>query len=167
MTAEHLLFVPPEHFKVGYRSEHDGGTLTEFVAEGETVEEWSQMLTVQVFRNLDADAPVFLERVGDHYVKDCPGTTAKGIFTGHANGYVVSMLLLKCPHNHATGRPETTAFRVIRGKDALYSVQFAWRAIPSDQDIDAVMHRLAGVSVCDTRTGQHPCAAPDSFAAGK
>jgi hypothetical protein len=70
MTAEHLLFVLPEHFKVGYRSEHDGGTLTEFVAEGETVEEWSQRLTIQVFRNVDADAPVFLERVGDHYVKD-------------------------------------------------------------------------------------------------
>jgi hypothetical protein len=131
VAGENLLFAPPDHFKVGYRSDHDNSTLTESVPDGETVEQWSKMLTVQVFRLADVDAPVFLERVGARYMKDCPGTTARGVFTGHVNGYVVSMLLLRCPHNHATGQPETTAFRVIRGKDALYSVQFAWRAVPS------------------------------------
>jgi hypothetical protein len=56
-------------------------------------------------------------------MKDCPGTTAQGVFTGQVNGYVVSMLVLKCPKNPGTWKPETTAFRVIKGNDALYSVR--------------------------------------------
>jgi hypothetical protein len=97
----------------------------------------------------------------------CPGTTAKGIYTGQVNGYVVSMLVLKCPSNPNTGKPETTAFRVIKGKDALYSVQRAWRLVPSDQEIDEVMHALAKVTVCDTRTAEHPCPAPDAVVPGR
>jgi len=98
--------------------------------------------------------PVVTNRIR---LRPCAGTTAKGIFTGQVNGYVVSMLVLKCPLNPATGKPETTAFRVIRGKDALYSVQRAWRAVPADGEFDAVMHALAKVSVCDSRAPDHPC----------
>ena len=93
----------------------------------------------------------------------CPGTTAKGIFTGQVNGYVTSMLLLWCPKNPGTGKPETTAFRGIRGKDALYLVQRAWRAVPSDADLAAVMQTLGRVTVCDTRTPEHPCPALDTL----
>ena len=89
----------------------------------ETVEDWSQMLTVQIY------------------------------------------LVLKCPKNPATGKPETTAFRVIKGKNALYSVQRAWRSVPSDKEIDEVMHALAKVTVCDTRTADHPCPSFDSLVA--
>jgi hypothetical protein len=102
-------------------------------------------------------------------MNDCPGTTAKGkrIYTGQVNGYVVSMLLLRCPMNPHTGKPETTAFRVIKGKDALYSVQRAWRAVPSDQDVANVMEGLGKVTVCDTRTPEHPCPALDSLVPSK
>lgn len=137
--------------------------MTEFVPAGQTVEDWTEMLTVQVFRHATVDAPSFLRAVGTRYMEACPGTTAKGIFTGHVNGYVVSMLLLKCPQNPATRKPETTAFRVIKGNDALYSVQHAWRAVPSDQDVDRAMHDLAKVTVCDTRAADHPCPSFDSL----
>jgi hypothetical protein len=52
---------------------------------------------------------------------------------------------------------------VIKGKDALYSVQRAWRAVPSDQDVANVMQALAKVTVCDTRTPEHPCPSLDSL----
>jgi hypothetical protein len=125
------------------------------------------MLTVQVFRGATVDAATFLQGVGKRYMDACPGTTAKGVYTGQVNGYVVSMLLLKCPQNPGTGKPETTAFRVIKGKDALYSVQRAWRSVPSDQELDDVMHTLAKVTVCDTRTPEHPCPSFDSLVPAK
>lgn len=167
LEAENLLVSPPRDFKIGYQSNRDRRSLTEFVPTGETVEDWTQMLTVQVFRGATVEAATFLQGVGTRYMNDCPGTTAKGIFTGHVNDYVVSMLVLKCPLNPHTGKPETTAFRVIKGNDALYSVQYAWRAVPSDQDLDAAMHVLAKVSVCDTRGSSHPCPAADPAAASK
>jgi hypothetical protein len=167
LDAENLLFSPPKDFKIGFQSNRDNRLMTEWVPTAETVEDWTQMLTVQIYRGAAVDSATFLQGVGKRYMDTCPGATAKGIFTGQVNGYVVSMLVLKCPKNPATGKPETTAFRVIKGNDALYSVQRAWRAVPSDQDVDDVMHALAKVTVCDTRAPEHPCPSFDSLVPSK
>ena len=167
LEAENLLFSPPKDFKIGFESNRDNRLMTEWVRAGQTVEDWSEMLTVQVYRGAAVDTETFLRRVGNGYMNACPGTTAKGIFTGRVNGYVVSMLLLQCPKNPGTGKPETTAFRVIKGNDALYSVQHAWRAVPTDQDLDDAMHALAKVTVCDTRAASHPCPSFDSLVPSK
>ena len=167
LDAENLLFSPPKDFKIGFQSNRDNRLMTEWVPTAETVEDWTQMLTVQIYRGAAVDSATFLQGVGKRYMDTCPGTTAKGIFTGQVNGYVVSMLVLKCPKTPATGKPETTAFRVIKGNDALYSVQRAWRAVPSDQDVDDVMHALAKVTVCDTRAPEHPCPSFDSLVPSK
>ena len=128
---------------------------------------YRRFCTVQIFHRATIDSASFLQDVGKRYMDACPGTTAKGIFTGDTNGYVVSMLLLKCPNNPGTDKPETTAFRIIKGNDALYSVQRAWRSVPSDPDLDAVMHSLAKVTVCDTRSPDHPCPSLDTLVPGK
>lgn len=167
IDAENLLLAQPAGFKVGYQSSHDNRSITEYVPATETVDAWTQLLTVQIFRHATVDSATFLQGLGKHYMTDCPGTTAKGIFTGTTNGYGVSMLVLKCPNNPGTSKPETTAFRVIKGNDALYAVQRAWRSVPSDQDIDDVMHALAKVTVCDTRSPEHPCPSFDSLAPSK
>ncbi len=163
IEAENLLFSPPKDFKIGFQSQRNNSLMTEWVPATETVEDWTQMLTVQIYRGATVDPATFLQGVGKRYMDSCPGTTAKGIYTGQVNGYIVSMLLLKCPNNPGTGKPETTAFRVIKGNDALYSVQRAWRAVPSDHDVDEVMRFLAKVTVCDTRLREHPCPSLDSL----
>ena len=169
IEAENLLFSPPKDFKVGFKSSHENSLMTEFVPAGQTVDDWAEMVTVQIWRHATVDPATFLQGVGGRYVKDCPGTGADkgGIHTGQVNGYVVSMLLLRCPNNPSTGKPETTAFRVIKGNDALYSVQYAWRSVPSDQELNDAMHRLAKVIVCDTRTPEHPCPAFDALIPSK
>lgn len=164
VTGENLLFSPPKDFKVGYTASHDHTVITEFVPAAQSVQDWEQMLTVQVFRGASVDPATFLQGLGERYLKACPGTQAKGIFTGQANGYVVSMLLLRCPNNPATGQPETTAFRVTKGSDALYSVQHAWRRQVSDAEMDTAMHALAAVLVCDNRARAHPCPSLDATA---
>jgi hypothetical protein len=163
IDAENLLISPPEDFKIGYQSNRDNRLMTEYVPAAETVEDWTQMLTVQIFRGAAVDPASFLGGVGKRYMDACAGTTAKGIYTGTINGYVVSMLLLKCPMNPGSGKPETTAFRVIKGSDALYSVQRAWRSVPTDRELDEAMHALGKVTVCDTRAAEHPCPAFDSL----
>ena len=167
LEAENLLFAPPKDFNIGFESNRDSRLMTEWVRAEQTVEDWSEMLTVQIYRGASVDAETFLRGVGNRYMNACPGTTAKGIFTGQVNGYAVSMLLLKCPKNPGTGKPETTALRVIKGNDALYSVQHAWRSVPTDQAIDDVMRALAKVTVCDTRVPSHPCPSFDSLVASK
>jgi hypothetical protein len=163
IQGENLMFSPPQDFKMGFQSQRGSYSITEFVPRSETVDDWTHMLTVQIYPRATIDPASFLQDVGKRYVDSCPGTTAKGLYTGKINGYVVSMLLLRCPNNPATRKPETTAFRVIKGKDALYSVQRAWRAIPSDLEVDEVMQTLAKVTVCDPQAPEHPCPSLDSL----
>jgi hypothetical protein len=64
LQAENLLFAPPPDFKVGYESNHNNRLLTEYVPAGETVDDWTQMLTVQIFRRATIDSARFLQDVG-------------------------------------------------------------------------------------------------------
>ncbi len=161
LNAENLIVSHPGDFKVGYDSHDANKSITEFVPAQESVADWTRMLTVQVFRHAKVQAAAFLQGVGKGYVGACPGTTVQGngIRNGQVNGYVVSMLFLQCPRNPATGKPETTIFRAIKGNDALYVVQQAWRAVPAQQDVDEAMQALSRVMVCDTRASEHPCPA--------
>ena len=159
LQAENLLFAPPKNFKIGYHSDHIG-SLTEFVPSGQTVDDWTEMLTVQIFRNLKEVAPAaFLQKIGAQWLNACPETPKGSILNGQVNGYSVSMLVLKCPKSPSTGKPEATVFRVIKGTDALYSVQYAWRTLPSDEGQQA----LAKSTVCDTRDPSHPCPSFDQL----
>ena len=163
LKAESLLLAQPAGFKVGYQSNHADSAISEWIPEGQSVEAWTEMLTVQVYRGAKVDAATFLQGVGKKWSGACPGSGGKGIFTGQTNGYAVSMLVLRCPKNLTTGKPETAAFRVIKGNDALYSVQRAFRSEPTDAELDDVMHYLAKVSVCDTRAPEHPCPSLDTL----
>ena len=64
IDAENLLFAPPKDFKIGYQSNHDNRMMTEWVPTAETVQDWTQMLTVQIFRGATVDAAAFLQGVG-------------------------------------------------------------------------------------------------------
>jgi hypothetical protein len=160
---EILLVSPPKDFQVGFSAPHGNGSIAEYVPVGQTVDDWSEMLTVQYWRHATVDPATFLQGVAGRYANHCPGTGVDkaGIHTGPVNGYVASMMLLRCPNNPATGKPDTTAFRVIKGNDALYSVQYAWPSVPSDEKIKYAMQYLAQVIVCDPRTQDHPCPALD------
>lgn len=166
LQGENLLFAPPRNFEKAYHSDRIG-SLTEFVPKGETVDVWTEMITVQVFRGLKVDPAPFLQTMGRGFVRTCPGFhSQKGIVTGQVNGYVVSMLVVDCPLNPATGKPETTLYRIIRGKNALYSVQHAWRSVPSDKEVGDAWHAFSQVIVCDTEDASHPCPSLDTLAPG-
>jgi hypothetical protein len=156
---EQLLVNWPEGFKVGSQAERNNMTMTEYVPADESVAGWTRMMTVQVFHGATVSALDFLQGLGQRYVNACPGTEVrgKGIQSGTVNGYPVSMLMLACPRNPSTEKPETTLFRIIKGTDALYSVQWAWRAVPSAEQIGQAVKSMAAVTVCDTRNAEHPC----------
>jgi hypothetical protein len=158
LKNENLLEQMPSGFKIGYQTSHDGTNMQEWVPEGETVENWSEMVTTQIFLGRkDLDTAQFLNFIGQKWLKDCTGSTPNAIHTGNANGYPVSMLLLQCPLNPQSGKPETTLFRAIKGSDSFYIVQRSARSIPSKDQIAKMAQFLGTVNVCDTRSPEHPC----------
>lgn len=157
-VGENLVAAVPSGFKVGYQTGHDQMSMQEWVRESESVANWTEMVTVQVFHANKTQTPYqFLQSIGKQWLQTCTGAVPNNIVNGRANGYPVSMLLLRCPLNPATKKPATTAVRVIRGGDALYSVQKAFRFDPSNEQLAQAMLYLSNVIVCDTRQADHPC----------
>ena len=54
LADENLLVAVPPGYKVGYRVERGNMVMNEMVPAGQTVENWTEMLTVQIFHGVKA-----------------------------------------------------------------------------------------------------------------
>jgi hypothetical protein len=160
LKDENLLVAMPPGFKVGFQTSKNGMNMQELVPAGETVENWTEMVTVQIFLGRrDLDPVRFLATIQNQWLGACKGSTAARIANVPVNAYVGATMQLSCPLNPGTGKPETAMFKAIRGTDSFYSVQRAVRAIPNAEQTARMTQYLAEVIVCDTRSPAHPCAA--------
>jgi hypothetical protein len=156
--GENLLVSMPPGFKAGFQNSRDGVTIQEWVPQGETVHNWSEMVTVQLFRNRpDLEPRTMLDGIQRGWLKACAGSVPAPIVAGRTDGYDAATMVLRCPLNGETGKPETTVFRAIRGRDSFYMVQRAVRSVPDAGRLAGMESYLAGVSVCDTRSARSPC----------
>ena len=157
-VGENLLVTVPAGFKLGYEGSRPGLNLQEWVPENETVENWSEMVTTQVFQQrTDIDPARMLQGIGKQWREACSGSTSTPITNGQVNGYPASMVLMRCPRLPATGKPETTMFRAIKGNDSFYMVQSAVRSVPDEAQLERMKQYLDKVSVCDSRLPARPC----------
>lgn len=160
LQDENILLPQPDGFKVGSHGRQAQMEATEYVPTGETVEDWSRMITEQIFfgrRNVDPDdLPNFMAK---SWGAVCPGGVAERTGRTSENGYPVATWQFRCPMNPQTHKPETMWMKVISGADALYSVQYAYRRAPSDDLAGPATAYLNRVKVCDTRDPAHPCPA--------
>lgn len=158
LRNENLLVGLPQGFKVGFSESRNGMNMQEWVPANETVQNWTEMVTVQIFLNRkDLDPVQFLATMEKQWAGACKGSTATPPVAGNVNGYTSATTLLRCQLLASTGKPETTMMKAIRGNDSFYLVQRAVRSLPTPAQLDQTKQYLEGVSVCDTRRPAHPC----------
>jgi hypothetical protein len=158
LLDENLISPVPTGFQIGMHANNGPMTIAEFVPDGETVKDWSKMVTVQIFHNLHGvDPDAFSDGMKTRWLAACAGSEVHKIKNGLENGYPFSLYLYACPLNPATSKPENMFAKVISGSDSLYSVQFAYK-IPLDTEIiTPTMTYLGSIKVCDTRLPDRPC----------
>lgn len=157
LTNENLLVAVPSGYKVGFQDHKPNMQMTEMVPESESVDNWTEMVTVQVFYRLKATPDGFAKTMADGWLKDCPGSTASLIASGPENGYPAAVWLLNCSKNPATGKPEITWVKTIQGNDSFYVVQKAFKFMPSKDQIGQWMKYLRAVIACDSRLADRAC----------
>ena len=82
--------------------------MQELMPAAETVQNWTEMVTVQVFLSRkDLDPAQFLGAMQQQWAGACKGSTATPVATGKVNGYDAASILLRCPLLASTGKPET------------------------------------------------------------
>src|SRR5262249_20184093 len=145
-------------YKIDYRASNDKQLINEMVPQGETVKDWTEMVTVQIFRNLRGVAPgAMRDNIAAGWMKACPQGTQQPVVDTTENGYSTLIWLLTCPNNAQTGKPEWTWFKAVRGNDSFYVVQKAFRFVPSKEQIETWMRYLKTVGVCDSRLPERAC----------
>jgi hypothetical protein len=160
LEGENLLAPMPDGFKVGYHVANDDEIMAEYVPSAETVDDWSRMVTVQVFHKLkNADPDGFAGNLAKGWREACPGGDGRNLTAGNENGYAYSLWAFECPLNPETAKPETMWLKATSGADGLYSVQYAYRSAADGALTLAAMTYLKGVSVCDKRHIERPCPA--------
>jgi hypothetical protein len=63
LENENLLVTAPPGYKVGFSDKKPNMVMTEFVPAKETVENWTEMVTVQVFFGLKATPQQFMDEM--------------------------------------------------------------------------------------------------------
>lgn len=155
--GENLLVSLPDGYKVDFQKRQGNAQITEMVPKAETVQSWTEMLTVQVFHGLKSTPEQFRNRIAALWRRSCPGAESAPIMSAVESGYPVTMWLSACPLNKDTGKPEMTFMKAIAGKDSFYVVQKAFKFTPSKEQTASWTQFLKKVAVCDTRAAERAC----------
>jgi len=163
--GENFLVTQIKGFKQGFIDKKNGMLMVEYVPQGETVQNWTEMHTVQIIYGIKIPTDQFLARIGQGFKKGCDEVEAKYPTKGLVNGYQSEQIFFSCTKEKQTGKGSLTLFRVIQGNDSFYVIQRAWRGAPfksdqmpiSNDKFKSWMAYMESVSVCDTRGKLHPC----------
>ncbi len=155
---ENLITTAPAGYHVAFQNKGDEGLITEWVPAGETAENWTEMVTVQVFYHLKMSPEAFMTDLETQWLRSCPGADrAQPIVNAVENGYPTLVWLLSCPQNPSSGKVEITWFKAVQGTDSFYVVQKAFRFVPSKAQITRWVGYLKAVHVCDSRLPARAC----------
>ena len=93
----------------------------------------------------------FRDVMKDRWARACKDGRQASLHTGEERGYSVSVSLQTCPLNPATGKPEITWIKAVQGNDSFYTLQRAFKAVPTKEQANGALDFLRRSWVCDSR----------------
>jgi hypothetical protein len=165
-SGEQLLVPPPLGWKVGYHQKQGNVEVTEVLPPGQTVQEWTEMLAVQVIAGPPQKTPQeILKDQLEQIRKDCQDIGAGPVNLGVENGYDTAVRAIACTRLKQWPKGELGLYKVMKGRDRLYIVQRSWRGEPFDKQhlpvpAETTQQWLAfmqQVVLCDPRDPHRPC----------
>ena len=156
---EMLMGRPNSSFELGYENNNDEILMREFVQKGETVQDWSQMITIQSIigyrpETLESFAALFKEGV----IGQCSTTPDQHIIRSDIQfGYDFFEMAIHCDVYLKTGLPEWMIMKAIQGDDALYLVQKAWKYEPKGGEVEDWFEELGLFFVCGKNNDYAMC----------
>ncbi|WP_139198242.1 hypothetical protein [Syntrophus gentianae] len=132
--------------------------LMEMVPQNQTVQDWTEMVTTNIYLGLKNVTPEsYQEKMQQLWGASCKGSEFASVTKGKENGYPFAIWMQVCTLNPSTGKPEYTWFKAIKGNDSFYVVQKAFKFNPSGKQITQWMQYFRSIIVCDTRLKGHSC----------
>ncbi|MBH9579261.1 hypothetical protein [Inhella proteolytica] len=128
-STEGLSMDLPPGYAVASRQRSATVVMTEWLAAGETLQQWTELLTTQVFPQAGAVPPqVWRARLHEAWQKRCRHARLDSVVEGREQGHPFALWTLECDQPR-----EITWFKAIQGREASYLVQVAFREPPAQQ----------------------------------
>lgn len=158
LQDENLLQPLPKDFKIAHRDGNHSMSLTEMVSKDETVDDWSTMVTTQIYYGAkDASFDIYRADMEKRWKAACDTAESAPVKEGKENGYAFRLWLQACHFNDGKRPPEITWFKMLKGNDSAYVVQVAFHHEPSKEEITQWMTYLGRVMICDSRQKGQEC----------
>jgi hypothetical protein len=134
LAGEQLFVGIPNGWDEAWRQEHASQTIVEYLPTGQSVSDWSEMITLQEFPGTQVDPMGYLQKVVAAFGEGCQATRHEGPRASVENGYPVALAYMECkgpdPTKAAPGvvlkNVEFLAIKAIQGVKSLDVVQRAW-----------------------------------------
>jgi len=159
---EHLAAAALPGFVVGYEAGNAQQSIREEVPVGETVEDWTRMVTTQRFAGgATRVSPVeLIGNVAKAFFAACPGGRTSEPVPTVRGGHAAAQFRADCPLLAQTGKPETFILLAVSGTADLHVKQVAFRRVPTGDDVRWGEDFLAGVALCGAGEHTAACAGP-------
>lgn len=165
-----VYFHAPDNFVAVFENTHGDRYIHEWVLPGESVSNWTQMLTLTGAQDVSAEHPdatpkAFASGIANGFQRACPSSfAAKGIYEGQLNARDAFIMVVSCGNAAASaGRSETAVIAVVKGEKDFYTLQWSQRgdATPTPMDIDVNMwagrmKSLMPLKLCSIVPGEQP-----------
>lgn len=146
-------------FVEAHRVERPHGMIVEWVPEGETVQSWTRIVTVQRFGEVATRMRPqdIIGNMAEGLPASCPGGVAGQVETLRISGRPAARFRADCPRNPGTGLPETLFALAIAGATDMHMLQVAFRRVPSADEVRWAEALLASAAFCTTRDRDSVC----------
>lgn len=146
-------------FVEGHRVERPHGMIVEWVPEGETVRDWTRIVTVQRFGEAATRTRprAVIAGMAEGLPASCPGGVAGAVETLRVSGRQAARFRADCPLNPVTGRPETLFALAIAGERDIHMLQVAFRHVPSADEARWAEALLASAVLCANTRVESVC----------
>ncbi|RMH17565.1 MAG: DUF4124 domain-containing protein [Gammaproteobacteria bacterium] len=169
---ETLLFVVPHGYIMGYQASLGGQSIYELVPSGESVEDWSEMITVF---SQDGGGGIDLEGYYDdsrsRMKLGCKEESESELIDMEEHeGFKDALWYLACPELESvgsvavlSGKPEYVLSRAIKGRGNFFLISKMWRFEPSQEQLDEWEKNLKAASICNEKLSEIPCSEKSPF----
>ncbi len=151
--GENLLSAIPLGWKLSAKSSGNIDRPIEFVTENQSAANWTRLIAVEIRRD-GTSLSEYEQKETNTFRATCPDSQIYPREPVTVSGLPAIRFFARAKQCVGATQPESALFLAVRGKDALYVIQLAWRPYPpTENELQAALAYLATVRVCDARAG--------------
>ena len=162
-TEDRVIAPELDRWVIGYEAHNATQAIREEVPEGESVKDWTRMVTTQRFSGLAAltTPENYVANIARSVERKCPGAQVGAIGSLAITGRHAVRVTIDCPVLAETGKRETFLLEATTGTFDMLVKQVAFRGPHSVADVAWASQFLDGLVYCVGGTTAGACTRPE------